>query len=484
MNTENEMKGMPMFAPGDPEQVRKEQEELKALKSKGSLARMKWYLSKSGPGWMQSAMTLGGGSAMASLFSGALLGFQLLWVQPVAMLIGIVMLSALAYQTLHTGMKPFQAMKTFLSPAMAYTWAIATLLATIIWHFSQYALLAGMVEDILSVTLDVNLISGSTEQTLLLIGIGCIVLFFAIRVSWNYGNGSTGIKAFEKIIKVIIWFIIFAFATVVIVCAFSENGIKWGDVFSGFLPFTIDSTGFQLQIPSVDSSGFKVFTASLSAAVGINMTFLFGYTFLAKGWKKEHAGLAQFDMFTGMLLPYTLATSLMIIAAGATLHTNPEIVANLQNGGSISPIECAGMLEHAGLPTMVAHLLFGLGIIGMTFNAIVLHMLVCGFAACEMFEINPQGWKYKLATLIPTPGFLGVILWSKIGTWIAIPTSAMSLVFLPIAYIGFFLLHNNRKFLGNAMPVGRKRYWWNAAMIISIGIIIACAIVYLKGLFV
>lgn len=481
MEEKNQMEGMPMFAPGNPELVRKEQEELKELSSKGRVARYKWYLSKSGPGWMQSAMTLGGGSAMASLFSGALLGFQLLWVQPVAMLIGIIMLSALAYQTLNTGMRPFHAMKTYIHPAMAYGWAGATLLATIIWHFPQYSLIAGMGEDIIKVTTGIAFDPGTTQQTLLLLGIGLVVLFFAVKVCWNYGNGSKGIKLFEKIIKIIVWFIIFSFAAVVIVCSFTGDGISWGKVFKGFIPFSFEG-GFHWEIPSTDA-GFSVFTASLSAAVGINMTFLFGYTFLARGWKKEHSGLASFDMITGMLIPYTLATSLMIIAAGATLHSNPEILAMVQTGGSISPVQCASMLEKAGLPTLVAHLLFGLGIMGMAFNAIVLHMLVCGFAACEMFNIDPKGWKYKLATLIPVPGFLGVVLWSKIGTWIAIPTSAMSLILLPVAYIGFFLLNNNKKYLGNAMPRGAKRFWWNTAMIISISIVVICAVVYITKLF-
>ena len=103
---------IPMYKAGDPEQIRKEKEELISLESKGGWAKVKWYFSKSGPGWMQSAMTLGGGSAMASLFSGAFLGYEMLWVQPVAMLVGIVMLSALAYQTMCKRERPFLAMKT------------------------------------------------------------------------------------------------------------------------------------------------------------------------------------------------------------------------------------------------------------------------------------------------------------------------------------------------------------------------------------
>ena len=61
IKNENTVQGMPMFAPGDPDLVVKEKQELRELQSKRLTARYKWYFAKSGPGWMQSAMTLGGG---------------------------------------------------------------------------------------------------------------------------------------------------------------------------------------------------------------------------------------------------------------------------------------------------------------------------------------------------------------------------------------------------------------------------------------
>jgi manganese transport protein len=469
-----EVKGMPMFAPTDPEIVAKEQAELKALQTKGRGARLKWYFSKSGPGWMQSAMTLGGGSAMAALFAGAFLQYKILWVQPLAMLLGIIMLSTLAHQTLTKKMRPFQAMKQFVSPTMAWLWAIFTLVATIIWHFPQYALAAGMADDIFKALTGYQF-QTEAHQTMFMLFLGFVFLGIGISITWNYGNGRKGIKVFETIIKSIIWFIIFAFATVVIISSFSEKGIEWGKIFQGYLPFTISDGHFTLNIPT-DSRGVSIFVASLSAAVGINMTFLFGYSFLAKGWGKEHKGLAKFDLITGMFIPYTLATSLMVIAAGTTIYGSGMLAEGATN---LSPIKAAGMLEAAGIPPLFSRLIFGLGIIGMALNAIVLHMLVSGFAVCEIFKIEPGGWKYKLATLIPAPGVLGVLLWSKIGTWIAIPTSAISLIMLPVAYIGFILLNNSEKYLGEDKPKGKLRFWWNTGMIIAIIVTVITAVYYL-----
>lgn len=455
---------------GKSDLVKKEVAELRDLKHKGVWARTKWYFSKSGPGWMQSAMTLGGGSAMASLFSGACVKYQLLWVQPIAMLIGVIMLSALAHQTMCRGERPFYAMKKYVSPIVAWAWAICTLVATMIWHFPQYSLASGMTLDLVQAFGGFQLEEGSSAQTFALLGIAVVVLCLACRIVWNYNSGSKGIKIFENIIKGIVWFIIFSFVIVVVVCSFSGDGIDWSAVGRGFLPFSMDG-GFHLNIPN-DTQGIQIFIASLSAAVGINMTFLFGYSFLKKGWTREYSGLAKFDMITGMLIPYTIATSLMIIAAGATITLEP-------GESSISPIKAASMLEAAGLPALVSRLIFGLGIIGMSINAIILHMVVCGFAICEIFKLPEEGWKYKLATLVPVPGILGAILWSKMGTWIAIPTSAIALILLPVAYIGFFLLNNSEKYMSSDMVRGSKRFWWNTGMIAAIVITLISVVYYL-----
>ena len=115
----------------------------------------------------------------------------------------------------------------------------------------------------------------------------------------------------------------------------------------------------------------------------------------------------------------------------------------------------------------------------MALNAIILHMLCCGFAYCEMTGNEAKGRRYMLACLIPAPGFLGVVLWNQFGPWIVVPASAVAGVMLPIAYIGFFLLNNNREFLGDRMPTGSKRVIWNAAMVMSISCSVGAVIYYL-----
>ncbi|MHC4805285.1 MAG: hypothetical protein ACYTBX_03355 [Planctomycetota bacterium] len=78
----NLTRGLPMFTTSEPQALAKEKAELAALKAKGFLRRWRGYSKMTGPGYLQSALTLGGGSAMASLFAGSYLQYGLLWFSP------------------------------------------------------------------------------------------------------------------------------------------------------------------------------------------------------------------------------------------------------------------------------------------------------------------------------------------------------------------------------------------------------------------
>ncbi len=573
-------RGLPMLSARDPEALVRERAELAELAAKPLLSRWIGYGRKTGPGWLQSALTLGGGSAWASLTIGAFFQYDLLWVQPLAMILGIIILAAISYQTLSTGARPFPAMKRHVGAPVAWAWAVASLAATLIWHFPQYALAAGMTE---------NMIEAATAwqptgpaRTGLLVAVGLVVLVVSTAITWSYGSGRRGVRLYERALKAMVWGIIVAFA-VVIVRSTIAGKVQWGRVLRGFLP---------LSVPT-DAKGIETLMAALGAAIGINMTFLFPYTLLARGWGREHRGLSRFGLITGMLLPFTVATSLMIVAAGCTIYDRleflqvreiaagrwPALCAALQAadtparqrvwqlmdvsakdaarlgataeplgderkrnvvdglnaliaarglhrpgdfagaaipqditallardrgslskkdlrranrallagvyedmipplGRNVSPTRGAEMIA-AGVGPFFGRIVFGFGILGMVLSTITLHMLVCGFAACEVFGLEPTGWKYRLACLLPAPGFLGVVLWQYMGGWITIRASAVAGVLTPIAYIAFFIMNNRRKYLGRDTPTGAKAVIWNAAMILSIVVTIASIVYFL-----
>ena len=87
-----------------------------------------------------SAITLGGGSLAGSLYLGIIGGYELMWLQPLMMIFGIVMLSAISYVALSTGEKPFQALNSHVNPVLGWGWIIATLMANMVWALPQYSL--------------------------------------------------------------------------------------------------------------------------------------------------------------------------------------------------------------------------------------------------------------------------------------------------------------------------------------------------------
>ena len=107
--------------------IEKDRESIIQARAKGKGALFGTFLKLSGPGWLQSAITLGGGSLASSLYLGVLVGFSFLWLQPLAMILGVIMLSAIAYVTLSTGKRPLRAINEHVNPVLGWGWIIASI---------------------------------------------------------------------------------------------------------------------------------------------------------------------------------------------------------------------------------------------------------------------------------------------------------------------------------------------------------------------
>ncbi|NIW23854.1 MAG: hypothetical protein GWN29_04410 [Gammaproteobacteria bacterium] len=447
-NSEPHVRGLGHMA-ADPQALARERETLAALANQSVGKRFKGYWALTGPGWLQSAFTLGGGSAVASLYLGAHYGYELMWVQPLAMTVGIIMLAACAHQTLSTGVRPFAAMSQFIHPSVAWAWALATLVSSWVFHFPQYSLAAGVTEDI------TTLLTGWSPQgavrTSFLLVIGAVILAVSTAITWNYGRGIRGIRLYERTLKAFIAMIIIAFGLVVARGAASGT-IDWGALARGFIPTSIPS----------DAQGVTTVMGAFGAAVGINMTFLFGYSLLARGWGTEHRGLARFDLVTGMLLPYAVVTSLIIIAAASTIY-GTEFAPQ-----QILPANAGVLIGSSGVGEFTGRVVFALGILGMALSTITLQMIVAGFVVCELFGWDAQGPRFKWACLVPAPAMIGVVLWETMGTWVALPAFTIGLVMLPIAYVSWFVLQNSERLLGEHRPRGASAIRWNVAMSVAV----------------
>ena len=449
-------RGLPMVAKWEPEALAREKAELAQLETRGLGARLWGYAKRTGPGWMQSALTLGSGSFFSSFFAAAMLGYTLIWVQPLGMLLGVVMFAAVAHQTLSTGVRPFDAMRRFVHPVLAWAWALGALVSTVFWHFAQYSCGGAVCADLA----EFAGWQGAAQSVGVRVLFGILILALAIAVTWLYGSGSRGIRLYERLIKVMVATIILAFLLVVV-----RTGIDWGALWASLT--ALPGSLFRHE------KGLTLTMAGLGAAVGINMTFLFPYTLLARGWGREHRGLAKFDLAVGMWLPFTIAVSLLFIAAANTMHDPANPIT-----GGISPAKAAAMLSHAAGP-MIGRVVFDLGVLAMCLSSITLHMLVSAFIACEVLGIEPTGWRYRLAALIPVPGVLGTVIWSAFPFWLPIVAAVFSLMLMPLGYIGFLILHNRRAYLGDAKPTGLRAVAWNVAMVAAIAVVTGSGITYI-----
>lgn len=443
-------KGLPMTAKWDPEKLQRETAELDALAHMPFIPRATGYIKRSGPGLLQSAMTLGAGSAAASVMAGASFGYKLLWVQPVAMFLGVMMLAALGNIVLTTGERPYKAFGRELSVFLAFLWALGTIMASVIWHFPQYGLAASAAWDMGSV-LGVPQDSQAAEYTVKW-GVGILILGVSIVTTWNYGGNARGIKAYEWFLRGVIALVILSFG-IVVVC--NVASINWTEMGKGFIGW--------YGIPKAEGSTTLVL-GMLGAAVGINMTFLYPYTLMAKGWGKGHKALSRWDLGMSMFLPFVLVTSLVMIAMAATGVYQPD---NEMVRIGMKPLDASAALTNV-MGERLGRIIFDLGFIGMTCGAISTHMVVCGFTLCEMFGLEYTSFRYRLFTLVPAIGILGVV--AKTPIWFPIAASAVCFTMLPIAYVMFLILNNKRSYIGDAVGHGYRRVIFNVFLVIALAV--------------
>ena len=321
------------------QQIQRNREQILTAKKKGLGATIGVYTKLSGPGWLQSAITLGGGSLSGALFLGVLGGTDMLWLQLMAIIMGVIMLSAISYVTLSTGKRPFPLINEHINPALGWGWLLATITANMIWCMPQFALCFEALEK--------NLIGfGNSDQYKdavaagdkmygYKIGISLVLLVIAGGMVYLSSQPGLAAKAFDWTLKIMVAIVVLAFFGVVTILG-TSGALDWGSILSGFIPDLSQWTqpagriaGFvdklapdvgQFWSEKVVQSQRDVMIGAAATAVGINMTFLLPYSMLSRGWGKTFRGLAKFDLSTGMAIPYVLVTSCVVIAAGSMFH--------------------------------------------------------------------------------------------------------------------------------------------------------------------
>ena len=505
-----------------------ERSQLEAAQAAGVGRTLATYTRLSGPGWLQSAITLGGGSLAGSLYLGVIGGYEFLWLQPLMMILGIVMLSAIAYVTLSTGKRPFQAMNEHVSPVLGWGWLLAAMMANLVWAMPQFSLGTAALQQ----NLFPQYLAGDSAKNI------CVLCLFllAAAVVWFYDSPGWGVKIFELSLKAMVGLVVLSFFGVVVAMSW-KGELDWISIAKGFVPdfsllwrpvsglhsFIDESSDPEFWTATILRAQRERMIAAAATAVGINMTFLLPYSMLRKGWDRAFRGLAAFDLSTGLFIPFLVATSCVVIAAASQFHarfdekfinqpaanitgsyrdnlekriqsdslykTRSTPLSHSEMNAKIDALPSADrklayMLikrDSLDLATALENLfgkggltqkVFGIGVLGMAISTIVILMVINGFCVTEMTGRDGDRVVQRLGALLPgIVGGLGFLaLWGddQARFWLAVPTSNFGMVLLPIAYIAFFFMMNSPSLLGDAMPKGKLRIVVNAVMLAAI----------------
>ena len=309
----------------------RDREILTEAQERGLGSTLGAYFRLSGPGWLQSAITLGGGSLIGALYLGMLGGTHMLWLQMVAIVIGVIMLSAISYVTLSTRTRPYAAINEYVNPVLGIGWVLATVLANMIWILPQFALCYD--------ALDKNLTGGFGDKDVYKYVVSGLIAAFAsaiVIMSFRPGWAS---KIFDIVLKLLVGMIVVCFVLVVVRLV-TDSALDWNEILSGFIPkFSHwNSTAPAIQellsdLPEKDQTYWQNLIIKnqqssmigvTATAVGLNMTFLLPYSMLARGWDKPFRGLARWDLVMGMAIPYLLVTTCIVIASSHAFHAKAD----------------------------------------------------------------------------------------------------------------------------------------------------------------
>lgn len=499
---------------------------LEEAQNSGTLRRFAIYAKLSGPGWLQGAVTLGGGSLAGALFLGVLAGPNLLWLQPLAVICGIILLGAIGYVTLSTERQPVDTISRHVSPVLAIAWILGTMVANLVFVVPQFALATSTIVQNLIPSLD-----GSSVAPWVIGVVLAVAGFIVVR---QYESAGRGVRTFELVLKILVGIVVVSFLAVAVMLIGSGQ-LHLGSVLAGFVPhisqFT-EPTAPMAEAAAATGANEGIWRgiiadqqrdrmlAAAGAAVGINMTFLLPFTLLRRGWGKRERGLAIFDLSLGLFVPFVVATTCLVIAAGNqfynrtddviapdgtiianmagayqasadkflaiqgspefTAATTPEakaaVRANLSEGdrrlAAMLASRDAGQLSRTLEPVLGkagANLIFGIGVFAMAVSTIIMMGLMNAAALGALLRKFKDRKVFLIGASMPLIlGIFAPVIWTGASrAALAIPASVTAITLGPIAYFTFLLLINCRGALGQDQPKGGARWLWNFLMVFA-----------------
>ena len=425
-------------------ELQRQVDELASAKNRGLVRGMPTYLKLGGPGFIGAALTLGAGTMTSSMLAGAEFGYRTLWIFWVAAGSGMFMMAAMARFTCQGGFVVIE------KQAELHGWFLARVLTGLVgmvtvalaFNFGQVALGTHLIDSIAQV----GGLSFPQEYN------WPVYLLVTSWIALGYGrSGSGGTKLLEAFMKWSLAAMILCFAA----CLFVV-GIDWPAALRGTV------------VPWLPSGvmGIDLFIASTAAAIGVADWVLFHYTAHARGWRREHEGLARVDLIAGFFVPFFVVNFLVVCVFAGTLYASGDIPRS------------AAELARALVPLLGetgAQYAFMIGFLAVPVTSTIGLCLLSAIGIHEVFGWKPdvRSWRWKVCRLLPQVGFLAAWYPSPV-TLIIVIAAALSLTNNIVGW-SFYMMLNDRKLLGAARSRSRV---WNLGIMVQVTLLNCVAITY------
>ena len=425
-------------------ELRRQADALATARGRGLIRGAPTYLKLGGPGFIGAALTLGAGTMTSSMLAGAEFGYRTLWIFWVAAGSGMFMLAAMARFTCQGGFDVIE------KQAELHGWFLARVLTALVgmvtvalvFNFGQVALGTHLIESIA----EASGLSFPQEYNWPL---------YVLVTSWvalGYGRaGSGGTRLLERFMKWSLAAMILCFAACLLVV-----GIDWPAALRGtFVPWLPRGV-----------LGIDLFIASTAAAIGVADWVMFHYTAHARGWRREHEGLARFDLAGGFFVPFVVVNFLIVCVFAGTLYASghiPRTAAEL--AGALVPL-----LGETG-----ARFAFMIGFLAVPVTTSIGLCLLSALGIHAAFGWTPdvRSWRWKVCLLLPQVGFLAAWYPSPV-LLIIIIAAALSLTNNIVGW-SFYMMLNDRKLMGAARSRSRL---WNVGILLQVTLLNCVAITY------
>lgn len=252
--------------------------------------RLESLFSRMGPTWLAGAIAAGPATIASLITAGASFGYTLLWIAVLSAVLG----ATSQYLAARLGLLTEQGIVSAVEDNLGSAWAWLLVADTV--------LASGLAQLVIMKTV------ASVSATVT--GVDARVWAVVWGLVLAAGLAGGGYRFAEVGAKLLVSLVVLAFVASLFVVP-----IDFGAAASGLVP----------RIPA-GVSGALVAAGILGGAVHITLVTMQSYTMQARGWTRDDAGLATFDIGASMLGAFGIYSLAIFLVAASALHS-PDVAA-------------------------------------------------------------------------------------------------------------------------------------------------------------